>query len=396
MKTRRHNPIAPAALAACLLCAADCGAGADGPAAEPARELGEHAAEAWQRSYRRMVEILRLQKQKASLPKRAWIKRDRRDVDDDINALLGDVLEVLHISPLTDLRREYAELGERITRLKTTVRELSEARLTAADRKSVLGFFKLTRKGYTRKIEKTETEIAALEAQQREMVEKLRDEYARMGLPLTTEQVRFYLASVSGRDIIALSAVFDNVRALSEQLESLMLDNQGDPEAVRRYYGIHVVLIRTVVKAHEVTLANIRDRYLARIADLAEHNDAIRSRTEALLEDAMPEGERRILESNLEAQATTDEALAIYREHLETTRARIARALEAVRTRHAVARNAYETISIASALAAEMETAIENLSGLRSLHLPDLVPFNNDAIQQRFTEITESLEQSYP
>jgi hypothetical protein len=189
---------------------------------------------------------------------------------------------------------------------------------------------------------------------------------------------------------MALSAVFDNVRALNGQLERMLRESPGDPEAARRYYGIHVVLIRAVVAAHEATLANIEDRYLARIDGLAEQNAAVRRQTEALLKKAAP-GQRRILEANRRAQDTTDEALALYRRHLESVRDRLETALAAVRGRYEIARNAYETISISSALAAEMQTALEDLAALREMSLPELIPFDSEALAQKFSEITAAL-----
>lgn len=353
--------------------------------------LNEHAAEAWKRCRERMLDVLKLEREKQELPPKAWFKRDRGDVDDEIDDLLNEVLDVLQLSALTDYRGDYRELDERIAELEGEVRRLREARITADEKKSVLGFFKLTRKGYTEEIENLQKDIESLETEKEKLVDKLRDEYARMGLQLSGDQVRFYLASVSGRDIMALSAVFDNVRSLNSRLEQLMLENRGDPEAARRYYGIHLVMIHAVLKAHEVTLANIEDRYLKRITELSEQNAAVRKRTDRLLAGA-PTGQRRILEASRRAQEVTDKALTVYRRHLEGTRKGLARALEALRTRYDIARNAYDTISISSALAAEMQTALEDLAALRDMHLPELIPFDNEAIQQKFTEITAALE----
>jgi hypothetical protein len=150
-------------------------------------------------------------------------------------------------------------------------------------------------------------------------------------------------------------------------------------------------MIRAVARAHERTLSNIDDSYLPRIAKLTRRNAKVRSETESLLRDANA-GERRILEASRQAQDITDSALVIYRQHLEGVRGQVDKALEALRARLKVAQNAYETISISSALASEMQTAIEDLTALRELHLPELIPFDTAAVEQRFREITSALE----
>ena len=365
--------------------------GKDGEDAPPARELSEYAATAWKQTRGRMADILDLMQEKQSLPRRSWTRRDQGDAEEDIQDLLQDVLDALQHSALADHRGEYAGLERRIAKGRDELRELREARIAADDEKSMLGFFKLTRSDYDERIGKLEKELTEYEKEKEALVEKLRAEYDRMGIKLSAAEVRFYLASVSGRDIMALSAVFDNVRALNGQLEDLMRSNSGDPEAARRYYGIHVILLRTVIRAHEVTLANIADSYLKRIAKLEEQNAAVSAETTRLLRKA-PDGQRGVLEASRQAQQTTDEALKLYRKHLGNVQQRIEKGMGALQKRYAVARNAYDTIAISSALAEQMQTAIEDLATLSGMHLPELVPFDSAAIAQKFSEITTTLE----
>jgi len=357
------------------------------------REMNEHAARAWKQGRDKMLEILDLKKEQRELPHKAWVRRDRTDVDKEIDGLLDEVLEVLRVSNLTDFRAEYAKLNERIETLKGKMVHLREARMTADKEKTVLGFFRRTRNDYTEQIDKLDKEVNKLESKKADLVRKLQQEYAHMGIKLSLDQVKFYLSSISGRDIMALSAIFDNVRALNTQLEQLLKENRGEPEAARRYYGIHVVMIRAVAKAHEMVLDNIENKYLARIAELAKRNDAVREQTKKLLESATPK-QRPILEANRKAQDTTDKVLDIYRSHLEKVQERLEKALKAIRARQEVAGNAYETITISSALAAEMQTALKDLATLREMHLPELIPFDNEAIEKKFSEITAALKQT--
>lgn len=355
-----------------------------------AQEEKNYTAEIWKTGKDTLVEVTELEETRTDLPNSKWFSRDRKDLDQDIDKLLDEVLEVLGVSGLTEARDEYIALGERIDARRTEIRELREASLSAPADKSPLEFYKKTRETYREEIEALEKDIASLQVRQDDMVRKLRSEYKEMGLELSEEQVRFYLASVSGEDMMALSSVFHNVRDLNLQLEELVRQSPDDPEAARRYYGIHVALIRSMLRAHEVTLENIDERYLIRIDDLDQQNRTLREETRQLIRFAEPD-QKGLLEASLRTQNVTQDALELYREHLKSVRDRIYEGKKSLDRRYEVAQNAYHTIRISSALASEMQAAVKDLNALRAMHLPDMIPLNDEALQRKFSEITREL-----
>ncbi|MDF3129659.1 hypothetical protein P0Y35_10680 [Kiritimatiellaeota bacterium B1221] len=345
----------------------------------------------WKQSKDPLLEVIDLEATRGSLPPSKWIGRDQKDLDRDINKLLEEVLEVMEVSGLTEARAAYRSLGNRIDQRRTQVRELREATLSADEEKSPLEFYKKTRAEYIEEIEALETDIDNLKIQQDEQVDRMMTAYQNMGLKLSEEQVRFYLSSISGSDMMDLSAVFDNIRLLNNQLEELVIQSPDDPEAARRYYGIHVTLIHTMLYAHERVLDRVDHLYLDRIAELEKQNDELMKETKDLIRfsDAEHQG---LLQSSLNTQEVTADALVLYRQHLQNVRDQVYEGQKALDQRFKVAMNAYQTINIAATLAEEMQSAVKDLSALRNMHLPALVPLNSDALQQKFSEITRELE----
>jgi hypothetical protein len=188
-----------------------------------------------------------------------------------------------------------------------------------------------------------------------------------------------------------LSAVFNNVKGLNQQLEDLVKQSPDDPETARRYYGVHVTLIRTMVYAHQQVLDRIDYLYLPRIDELEAENDDLIKETKDLIRYADP-AHLELLHSMAATQQVTRDALILYRNHLQAVRAQVYEGQKALDQRYQVAMNAYRTIRIAATLAAEMQSAVKDLSALRKMHLPALIPLNNDALQQKFSEITRELQ----
>ncbi|WFB36008.1 hypothetical protein P3T73_17790 [Kiritimatiellota bacterium B12222] len=345
----------------------------------------------WKQSKDPILETMELESTRATLPESKWIGRDQKDLDREINDLLEEVLETMQVSGLTQARTAYNDFSHRIDQRRAEVRELREATLSADEDKSPLEFYKKTREDYLKEIEALEKDILNLQARQEEQIDLMMIAYEEMGIQLSEEQVRFYLTSISGSDMMDLSAVFNNIRLLNTQLEDLVKDSPDDPEAARRYYGIHVTLIRTMRYAHQQVLDRIDHLYLARIDDLEKQNEALIKETRELIRYSDKE-HQPLLTSSLKTQQVTQEALILYRQHLQNVRAQVYEGLKALDQRYNVAMNAYQTISIAATLAAEMQSAVKDLSALKNMHLPALVPLNNEALQQKFSEITRELQ----
>lgn len=356
-----------------------------------AQEESPRSRELWQESKDPMLKVMDLENTRQDLPKSKWLSRDQKDLDHDINRILDEVVEIMQVSGLTEAREAYRDLATRIVKRRAEIRDLREATLSAEEEKSPLEFYKKTREDYEEELDALEVDVENLQKQQAQEIEKMMEAYQNMGLDLSEEQVRFYLTSISGADMMNLSAVFENVRALNLQLEELVRKSPNDPEAARRYYGIHVTLIRTMLQAHTHVLERIDYLYLDRIEELEKENDALMKETRQLIRFSEKE-HQGLLESSYRTQQVTAEALELYQSHLKNVRDQVYEGKKALDQRFQVAMNAYQTIRIAATLAEEMQSAVKDLSALREMHLPALIPLDDAALQQKFNEITRELE----
>lgn len=354
------------------------------------RVWGQTDSTLWKDGREDIEAALDLEEEKAGLPESKWFGRDRKSAEKDIDKILDEVLDVFVSTRATDLRAEYIALGERIATRREKIRDLRERMISAPEEVSPLEFYKKTRANLQEEMEASERDIRELETAREGKVDALRREFASLGIEMPDEQLRFHLDTASGGDVMTLGAVFQNVREFNAQLENLMRGDAGDTEAARRYYGMHVVLIRTLLRAHDLTLERIDEDYLPRLDTLEKENDRLRKETKEMVRYASRD-EKPLLNASLRTQHTTAEAIDLYRRHLRALRDDVYEAQKKIRRRYEVALNAFHTIRVSAMLMREMESALKDLSALRDLDLPDLVPINDAAIRDKFFDIGNRL-----
>jgi hypothetical protein len=188
-----------------------------------------------------------------------------------------------------------------------------------------------------------------------------------------------------------MSTLFHHTREINAQLETLIRADPADLPSARRYYGVHVVLLETLMHAHEILIQKIDTQYLPDLSALEAENERLIRDTNNLLDRTPPEQQDQLLR-NRQLQDLTAETLAVYRRHLDQVRSQITQSLDAVSLRHEIADNSYATLRVSSALAEQIEQVLKDLGTLQSMHLPPLLPFNNEILEQKFREITRELE----
>lgn len=362
------------------------------PVCSVAEEVDADVRKAWTASGKSLSEVLELEDLRGDLPKSSWIGRDQKDLDRKISNIMDDLVEVLRVSGLSRAKEEMNTLEEREEKRRDELRDLREKALLAPEEVSVLEFYRKDRQRYLEEVEALEEEIANLEMLQEELVGEMVTSARESGLQVDRNQMRFLLSSVSGEDLLDLSAVFQNVKELNSMLEQLVREDPQDTESARRYYGMHVVLLQTLVQAHDQVLVRLEERYLPRVNELKAENSSLQKETDRLLRFA-EQAQRELLMSSRSTQRVTQQALELYEEHLHSVRDRVYEARKEIDQRMDVAWNAYRTIRIAATLAEEMTDAVRDLQSLRSLEVPELLPLQDEALQKKFLELSEQLKE---
>ena len=344
--------------------------------------------EVWTDVVPKLEETVELQEAQRDLPEKAWFSRDQADVEAEIDALLDAAVGILSTSPVQQYRERLEALEQTIAEARADIDAFRQKRVAAPERSLV----ERTVGDYDRLIDEREQSIARAEQGLTAIKRQFAAELRGMGLELADEQLEFLLSTVVGDNIVDLGIVFDNVKAITAQLETLMRESGEDLASARRYYGMYLVLLRALSQMHLDVEQAIDQRYIPEINDIAERAQALSEETRALKQEH-PE-KAAILDANLEAQQLTVEAADVYRRYLKDQGQQVAAARGALQEDIATAWNTYETVRVSGELVDLVQSSQQLLEGLLSRQVPALRPFQNLEMQRELSKLTEQLRAS--
>jgi hypothetical protein len=342
-------------------------------------------AELWQQVVPELDRALALEERQDALPESAWLGPDQASNREAVDAILDEAVDVLSNAPIQDDRRRIRALQADIEQAHRDIDRYRRERISAPMESLV----RKTAADYDRAIDARTAQVArdreAIEVIQTSFAEELRN----LGLKLTDAQVELLLSTVVGDNIVDLGVVFDNVKAVTAQLEQLVQASGEDLASARRYYGMYVVLLKALARMHTQIEEAIGGRYIPQIDAIVARAKGLSAQTRELQRES-PE-KATLLTGNLEAQALTIETAAIYRRYLLEQAQQIARAREALDRDIAAAWNTYETVRVSGELVALVKSSQRLLAGLMDRQVPTLRPFENQEMRREFEKLTGQL-----
>lgn len=339
----------------------------------------------WQRALPTLDQALLLQQRHQTLPERAWFSRDQRDSQAEINALLDEAVAVLSVSPALQYRDRIQTQQEQILRWRAEIADHRQKRVTAPTEST----FKKTVADYDALIAARESDIRLatreIDALKREFAQSLR----AIGLKLEDEQLDLLLSTVVGDNLVDLGILFDNVKSITLRLEELLEQSGEDLQSARRYYGLYVVLLKSLDRMHVQIEEAIGERYLPQIDDIVGQTQTLAADTERLLRESPDR--RALLEGNLQAQQLTLQAAGFYRQYLVDQAAQVRQARLELEQDIAAAWNTYETVRVSGELVGLVRSSQLLLEGLMNRQAPALRPFENLEMQREIQKLTRQL-----
>ena len=344
----------------------------------------------WERTMPTLGEALRLQDRQETLPERAWFGTDQRSNQAEIDALLDEAVEILSLSPVLKYRDRIQALQEGIVQARAEIADYRQKRVSAPTestlKKTVSDYDDLIA-ARERDIERSSREIEGLK---REFAQQLRG----LGLKLEDEQLDLLLSTVVGDNLVDLGILFDNVKSITLQLEQLVEQSGEDLQSARRYYGLYVVLLKSLDRMHLQIEEAIGEGYLPQIDGIIGQTQALASDTQRLLRES-PE-KRELLEANLQAQQLTIQAAGVYRQYLVDQAKQVSTARRELEKDIAAAWNTYETVRVSGELVGLVRSSRLLLEGLLNRQAPALRPFENLEMQREIQKLTQQLRDAEP
>lgn len=319
---------------------------------------------------------------------------DKRSNLSDLNELLDQAIDVLGVSEVTDYRQRIRDAHEAIRSSHAKIADLQRQRISASwakdqSRLEQVNPFELSREAIDEKIA---DERKAIE-RQGDLLAKWKssfaDELRKIGVEVDEEGVEALLSSVSGDDIVTMVVVFDNVKHLTTQFQSLTEQSGEALETAKRYYGMYVVMIHVMDRIQDTFVRDIHQIHIPKLNEFAEQADRNMASAQALIDAG--KGDAETLTANIASNQLTRETARLYIEYLQRNARLIKKENESAEENLATAMNTYDTVKLSSDVAALMSTGRRNFDALMRLQVPALREFSNESIRKEFQRMTTEL-----
>ena len=353
--------------------------------------LPSYLVEKWGSLTGTLSDALSLRDRQEKLPASAWFGADRTSNARKIDELLDRALEILVQGQAGDLRRQALELRTEIPKLRLEADGLRNRRISAPE-SSRLPWVR-TRAKIDERLSELNGEIAdrerALSAVDAQLAEALR----ALGLQLDDRQIDVLLSSVTGDDLLQNAVVFANVRVVVEKLAELSREDRDNLEVNRRYSGLYLVLNDLLIHTREELVRKIDGEYKPRLGEIGKEAEALRR--EALAKASQTgysDAQKKSFALNAESNAMTLRVAELYTQLLDSQRKGILDNLADLRRNRDLAENTYRTVRSSGDLRNLIRSGLELFDSIHALAMPEILPFENEAIRREFEEINKRLK----
>ncbi len=299
--------------------------------------------------------------------------------------LVDKTLDLLDLGRIIEIRNQLHDLDHEIRKKQDKLDGLRRRQLLRPAGGFGRDKLRSSKEGL---IVKLRDHIAKFRAERERKLLEVAAEARAIGIELDDEQVELFLSAATGETVMELANLFDKVKRLAEQLRLLAAHSDEDNHSARRYYGMHVMLVLILVRAHQHALDTLAE-HGRRVERYREENDRLMERARQQQHQLRDEANRRLCGENLRAQQITDEACALHLQHLSDQSRQLEQSLQRLEERYAVTLDTLKTATLAAAVSDLITADIDTLSTLCNMQLPEMTPFRNDKLRQRYLEIAE-------
>ncbi|QEG23666.1 hypothetical protein MFFC18_35670 [Mariniblastus fucicola] len=315
-----------------------------------------------------------------------FLSRSQEAQQTRIEGYLDAASDALGISSISDQRQIVAGLRQKISAAQRELTIYERKKISAPE--STYNPLAVTREGYEEKIAAKKEQIVEFESQIADEKQKLVEQLEGIGLKLDAEQIDILLESITGDEFIRVSIIFDNAKNFALELEELTEKTGEDLDAAKRYYGVYLMLLKTVDRLQNKFIDNVDDEYYPKL-------DAFAQKAMINIEEAeraiKAGGDAEILNNNIASNQVTYDAVMLYKQGLAHQKHQMMNANLECRRNILTAVNTYRTVALSKDVASLMATSRRAFDAITNLTVPDLKPFENLKVKEAFLEITRDL-----
>lgn len=315
-----------------------------------------------------------------------FLSRTKESQTRKVESYLDVAGDALGISSISNRRQQILDLRESISENQRDISTFKRKRISApASTFNPLG---VTKSGYDKKIAVAKDAIVqaqnSIEVEKENFVKDLN----RIGMDLDSDSIDNLLESITGDEFVRVSIIFDNAKTFAAELERLTNETGEDLEAAKKYYGVYLMLLKTVSRLQEKFVESVDNEYYPKLDEFAAK--ARKNINEAKRAIAAG-GDETVLRNNIASNQLTYDAAMFYKEGLAHQKHQMMMANLECKKNILTAANTYKTVALSKDVAALMAVSRRAFDAISGLSVPDLRPFQNEKMKDAFSQLTREL-----
>lgn len=355
-------------------------------------ELSEELASKWSDLTKLLDQGTTLRGKMARLPEKSLLGADQQKTEKKIDKTLRKAQEILLSDDSMELVDRAEVIRKRLPELYAEIEELKNERIGAPEK----SYNPLTKtiEDCDEKIAEAEGDIKRLNAELADIRQKISDELRSWGLELTDEQADVLFSSVLGDSLLQNAIIFENVKAVTQQLMELMQQSKSDTTLARKYYGMYITLIDVLLDTEERFIQKIDEDWQPQVQKISDGASAsLEEARTALKRSDFTSEQKNIFRSNIASNELTVKAASQYLQLLSQQKESVQKCINDLDLDREVAVNTYATVQHLSDMSSVVHSGLQLFDMLTSMQLPDLKAFDSTELRQEFDEITRRLQQ---
>ena len=316
------------------------------------------------------------------------ISKSKKDYRIKIDEVLKEIEPVLFDGQVVNYSERIRKAKRGIEDFEEKKVELNEKIIFAPEESSL---FNTSKDELRKEIEK----IEILTKKSEKLIDKLEFDLKRkmsaLGIKLTREQIRIMTTRIDGDDLAKSFAIFDVTKQITNTLGLMMEQNSFSGSATTKYYGIYVILSEILGYSQRQYIEKIDEIYMPALTVVQKNIEDSIEFAKNSIKETDNEQNKKILESNIEANKFSLSVLGKYKEILIGQRNSIEKAVERTNEQIMVAYSTYDTAVNSANLINLISQTQESFNKIMDMQLPEIIPFENSELENKFNEISEQL-----
>ena len=322
-----------------------------------------------------------------SAPKDAWIRTDKKDIKENINGVIENIISIVIDDDILDYKEKIATYERKILESKEDIASYREAKISA----KVDTTFGTTKAAYQAKILAAKQDITNYKDAIEDVKVTVASNFEKAGISLTSEQIDVLLQRVDGDDIIQMALVMDVLNQINEQIVELMKESNEDLEIAKKYYAMHLISLEIAVFIQQKYIDKVTDDFIPGIDKIRKDSNKVIRSTKNSIAREKNKRRRDVYIGNLKAQKFTLKVANLYRKDLINSRKKMRQAQWVVKQDVKLAKNTYATVSLSHDLYKIIADSQNLFNKVSNIQMPHIVPFKNTQIKKEYQKLTSKL-----